>query len=565
LSEQSDQTAKSRLCRLAGILCHLILVVALTGLARAQEDLEFLEREAALFTDASKIPQAEAMLERKLALQEKSLGPNNPDVATTLFELVRLYRKQDDREREQQAATRALKIREGTLGPVSLKVAESLEQLATCKNLPEHSLLVAIADLNRALVIREKALPPNDPQIAQILMDLGDKSIDTDKKEKDYLKAEAILEKSAPESDMMLTVLVDLSSFYRETGSLKNADEMMRRYTELSNKRYGIGRGGLILYRERDQSTNAAKLIAEGDSLCRETFSTNHEWMFYSTHPDLMFLATHHYQSFFNICSVTDRSRAEGLYQSALREEIGHLNADFRTTWEIRKRLLTLYLSTGRFDKAEPVYRDSLAYWKTHPPEPYVVDSEYPRNIENNYFREEMTSFCFELAHYNKPQWARPIAEMLRRRYLDRLRQNADQEDQNSSRRSAALVLNENLKILWTIAHHPDLDDAPGSAANEAFMVADQVRIGAAGAALTRAALRAQPNDAASSAAERQREELVAQLRSLKNREAVWQTRPDYYRKELDTNSDSAREIARNISTSLPSKSTYLAPTIHAK
>ena len=61
--------------------------------------------------------EAEPLLQRALQIREKALGPEHPDVATSLNNLAVLYRAQGRYAEAEPLYQRALKIREKALGP----------------------------------------------------------------------------------------------------------------------------------------------------------------------------------------------------------------------------------------------------------------------------------------------------------------------------------------------------------------------------------------------------------------------------------------------------------------
>jgi tetratricopeptide (TPR) repeat protein len=72
---------------------------------------------------------AEKPLTRSLMINEKALGPEHPDVATSLNNLAGLYRAQGKYAEAEPLYKRALAIREKVLGPEHPHVA------IVCKNM----------------------------------------------------------------------------------------------------------------------------------------------------------------------------------------------------------------------------------------------------------------------------------------------------------------------------------------------------------------------------------------------------------------------------------------------
>jgi tetratricopeptide (TPR) repeat protein len=74
--------------------------------------------------------EAEPLLKRALAVDEKALGPDHPETAVVLNNLSALYRAQGQYAQAETLCKRSLAIREKALGPNHPDVAKSLENLA---------------------------------------------------------------------------------------------------------------------------------------------------------------------------------------------------------------------------------------------------------------------------------------------------------------------------------------------------------------------------------------------------------------------------------------------------
>ena len=116
--------------------------------------------------------KSRALFERALAIREEALGPEHPEVATSLNNLAGLLQDEGDLVGARPLYERALAIREKTLGPEHPDTATSLGNLA--------SLLQALGDLagarplhERTAAILEKALGPEHPWTATSLNNLG--------------------------------------------------------------------------------------------------------------------------------------------------------------------------------------------------------------------------------------------------------------------------------------------------------------------------------------------------------------------------------------------------------
>jgi tetratricopeptide (TPR) repeat protein len=95
-----------------------------TRLATTLNDL------ALLYTDQGKYAEAEPFFQRSLAIWEKALGPEHPDVAIILNNLGLLYTDQGKYAEAEPLFQRSIAIREKALGPEHSDVATSLENYA---------------------------------------------------------------------------------------------------------------------------------------------------------------------------------------------------------------------------------------------------------------------------------------------------------------------------------------------------------------------------------------------------------------------------------------------------
>ena len=85
---------------------------------------------ASLYRVQGKYGEAEPLYRRALAIREKSLGSDHPQVATSLNNLAGLYHGQGKYDEAEPLFRRALAIREKSLGSDHPHVAISLNNLA---------------------------------------------------------------------------------------------------------------------------------------------------------------------------------------------------------------------------------------------------------------------------------------------------------------------------------------------------------------------------------------------------------------------------------------------------
>ena len=133
---------------------------------------ELFSKCGAYFRERGMHIDAHKLLSLALAIREKVLGPDDPETASSIYELAVLDECRRSFRSAERLYERALSIREKALGPDDPQTASSLEGLANvyCRG---ERLNEAERLYERALSIREKALGPDDPQTASSLEGLA--------------------------------------------------------------------------------------------------------------------------------------------------------------------------------------------------------------------------------------------------------------------------------------------------------------------------------------------------------------------------------------------------------
>ena len=141
--------------------------------------------------------QAELLYQRAIAIVEKVLDPEHPDLAAVLNNLATLYSHQGKHEQAVPLYQRAIAIGEKVLGPEHLGLTTSLSNLATLYA-DQGKYEQAEPLLQRAIAIEEKVLGPEHPRLATDLNNLATLYADQGKYEQAvplYQRAIAIDEK----------------------------------------------------------------------------------------------------------------------------------------------------------------------------------------------------------------------------------------------------------------------------------------------------------------------------------------------------------------------------------
>jgi tetratricopeptide (TPR) repeat protein len=134
--------------------------------ARLQpENPIYLNRAGRIAHDLGRYQEAQGYLEQALAIRKKSLGPDHPDVATSLNNLAALYHSQGQYAKAEPLYQQALAIWKKSLGPDHPNVARSLNNLAALYD-SQGQYAKAEPLYQQSLAILEKALPADHPNLA---------------------------------------------------------------------------------------------------------------------------------------------------------------------------------------------------------------------------------------------------------------------------------------------------------------------------------------------------------------------------------------------------------------
>ena len=133
---------------------------------------DILNQEAMELYRAGKYDRALVVAQKALQVALQNVGPDHPDVATSLNNLGGLYKTQSDYAKAEPLYKRSLAIMEKVLGPDHPSVATSLNNLATLYD-TQGDYAKAEPLYKRSLAIREKALGPDHPDVASSLNNLA--------------------------------------------------------------------------------------------------------------------------------------------------------------------------------------------------------------------------------------------------------------------------------------------------------------------------------------------------------------------------------------------------------
>jgi len=170
--------------------------------------------------------QAKAVHERALAVFEKVLGADHPNVATLVNNLGNVLQALGDLSGARAAYERALAIDEATFGPHHPKVAICVNNLGSVLH-DLGDLEGARAHFQKALAIDEAAFGPHHPNAARDVNNLGEvmrQQGDLEGARAHYERALAILEKVlGPDQPKVAICVNNLGSVLHDLGDLDGA------------------------------------------------------------------------------------------------------------------------------------------------------------------------------------------------------------------------------------------------------------------------------------------------------------------------------------------------------
>ena len=203
---------------------------------------------------------AEHHFQQSLEILEKTLAPDNPNVAMVLGSLATVYRLRENYTAATPMSRRSLAILEKAYGPDHPNVLVALNNLAV--NLRLHGDYdEAKPLLQRSLSILERQVGPEHPNVAVTLNNL----VLIHSLQGDYLDAEPLARRSlsifekapAREKSNLLQSLENLAGICLESGKYDESEQLYRRALSI---RWGASTDGVVLILE--QLANVLNLAA---------------------------------------------------------------------------------------------------------------------------------------------------------------------------------------------------------------------------------------------------------------------------------------------------------------
>jgi tetratricopeptide (TPR) repeat protein len=311
-----------------------------------------------------RLVETEPLYAEALAIREKLLGSEHPDVASSLHNQAWLYFDQGKYLEAEPLYLRALTIRQNALGAENTQEAETLAQLGTLyKELGRYH---ESAKLHRqALKVQEKLLGVEHPNVAMSLIRIASLYMDQGKDadaEALLNRARTIIEKAfGIDHYDVATILGQLGAVYVQQSRLAEAEALILRTIEIDERVFGksyprlaTSLGNLAtIYVEQNRYTDAETLLIRSVEIRSNGLGLKHP----KTSNSLNALAY--------LYSLQRRyAEAESLYTQALeiREtSLGLYHPDVGSTLS---DLGKLYFKQRKYSNGEPLLRRALLIFK---------------------------------------------------------------------------------------------------------------------------------------------------------------------------------------------------------
>ena len=304
--------------------------------------------------------EAESLFRRALAIDEKSSGPDHPDVAIRLNNLAQLLKATNRSSEAEPLMRRALAIDEHSYGPVHPNVAIRLNNLAMLLH-ATNRLSEAEPLMRRALVIDQERFGPDHPEVAIDLNNLALLLKATNRlSEAEPLMRRALAideERFGPDHPKVATRLNNLVLLLNATNRLGEAEPLMRRALAIDEKSYGPDHPDVaIRLNNLAQLLKATNRLGEAEPLMRRALAMG-EKSFGPDHPNVAVRLN----NLAALLQATNRvGEAEPLMRRALAIDEQSAGPDHPNMARDLNDLSLLLQVTNRLDEAHPMMRRAL-------------------------------------------------------------------------------------------------------------------------------------------------------------------------------------------------------------
>ncbi|MGE0205772.1 MAG: tetratricopeptide repeat protein, partial [Hyphomicrobiaceae bacterium] len=354
------------------VLAHVLVLALIASLmvcpspllAQQSEDSAEINARVVRLYREGRYEEAIPVAERALALREKTLGPDHPDVGTLLNNLAALYRVLGRLGEAEPLYRRSLAIADKALGPDHHSVGISLNNLAR--------LLRALGRYGeaeplyrRTIAIFEKRLGPAHTSVGTALNNLAGLY----QAQGRYAEAEPLYKRTIAIFEMRVgsehpdvaSVINNLATLYEAQGRYSESESLLLRSLAIREKALRSGHPDIgtslnnlaALYRAQGRTAEAEPLYRRSLAISEKALGSSHP----STARTLNNLAV--------ICKSLGRfSEAESLYKRALEIRERTLGSDHRLVASTLVSLAELFRVQGRTGDAEPLLMRALGIWE---------------------------------------------------------------------------------------------------------------------------------------------------------------------------------------------------------
>jgi CHAT domain-containing protein/Tfp pilus assembly protein PilF len=305
--------------------------------------------------------EAESVLRRALAIREKNLGPNHPDVAAVLAMLGQIELDQNRSNDAEQDISRAIGIDESVLGPDHLTTALVRLQLGNIRH-RQMKETEALDIFNRVLEVLKKSpgqadimIPVTLNNIAEVYQTQGRLQL----AEARFAEALDLDEKQhGPDSFYLTATLNNLGELRRAQGRLQEAEQLARRTLAIREKALGPDHPDVaaslnnlaLVFSEEGRDAEAEGLLSRAVAIEEKAFG--------AVHPNVAIALNNLAEAWVHLGR---KREAEQLLQKslAIREKsLGPAHLDIAVSLD---NLVALIGDSDRYAEAEPLARRSLA------------------------------------------------------------------------------------------------------------------------------------------------------------------------------------------------------------
>ncbi len=282
-----------------------------------------LNNMGALYSAMGRYDRAEALFQRCIAICEKRLGKDHPDLAMPLNNLAMVYHYTAQYARAQIPYRRSLQLLEAKRGKDHPDVAIALNNLAMLYQvMGQYARAEAL--LQRSLAIWEKQLGKDHPNVAMAVN--------------------------------------NLATLYKEMGQYLRAEPLFQRSIQIGEAKFGkdhpsvaIALNNLaIVYWAMDQYARAEPLLRRSLEIWEKQLGKDH--------PNVG-LAVSNLAMLYQEMGQYDR--AEQLFQRSIQISEARLGKDHPSVAIALNNLATLYWAMNQAARAEPLLQRALKIWET--------------------------------------------------------------------------------------------------------------------------------------------------------------------------------------------------------